>query len=319
VDLKDERARVQNMIMQLGYIPAGMELFPAIDEEQLEFIKRIIDDSNYYLLIIGGRYGSVGKDGISCTEKEYDYAVSKEMKVIALVHANPKALSLEKSEKDAKARRSLEKFRKNVLQGRMVLFWNDASELPGQLAQSLPVTIKAYPAVGWVRADSVPGKDIYKELNDLRKENNALKQALHGQNQFVDTHKIAGLNDPTSITLRTAFDSQHPQKIDTTWGEIFYNVATLLLLHAPDKAVRMRLSDYFRNKLIDAKYPKLHELDARSMTAIRIQFRALDLINIFSGEIEEDNKIVKTSIWSLTTTGERLLVLDKASRRADEQ
>jgi hypothetical protein len=88
-DLKEERALVQNMLMQLDCIPAGMELFPAIDEEQLKFIKRIIDDSDYYVLIIGGRYGSVGKDGISYTEKEYDYAVDKEMKVIALIHSNP--------------------------------------------------------------------------------------------------------------------------------------------------------------------------------------------------------------------------------------
>src|SRR4028119_2333406 len=89
-DLQEERAKVQKAIMQLDCIPAGMELFPAIDEEQLEFIKRIIDDSDYYLLIIGGRYGTVSpKDGISYTEKEYDYAVSKGIRVIALLHKSP--------------------------------------------------------------------------------------------------------------------------------------------------------------------------------------------------------------------------------------
>jgi hypothetical protein len=53
------------MIMQLNCIPAGMELFPAIDEEQLEFIKRVINDSDYYIPIIGGRYGPISSDGIS--------------------------------------------------------------------------------------------------------------------------------------------------------------------------------------------------------------------------------------------------------------
>jgi len=57
-DLKEERRRVIQTVMELDCIPAGMELFPAADEEQFEFIKRVIDDCDYYLLIIGGRYGS---------------------------------------------------------------------------------------------------------------------------------------------------------------------------------------------------------------------------------------------------------------------
>ena len=73
-DLKQERQHVIQALMEMDCIPAGMELFPAADEEQWEFIKRIIDDCDYYLLIIGGRYGSTTPEGISYTEKEYDYA-----------------------------------------------------------------------------------------------------------------------------------------------------------------------------------------------------------------------------------------------------
>ena len=76
-DLKEERSRVMKSIMDMDCIPAGMELFPAVDEEQFEFIKRIIDDSDYYILIIGGRYGSMTENGISYTEMEFDYAMSK--------------------------------------------------------------------------------------------------------------------------------------------------------------------------------------------------------------------------------------------------
>src|SRR5262245_7703854 len=88
-DLKDERRSVIQTLMEMDCIPSGMELFPAADEEQWTFIKRVIDDCDYYLLIIGGRYGSTTSDGISYTEMEYDYAVSKGMRVIALVHESP--------------------------------------------------------------------------------------------------------------------------------------------------------------------------------------------------------------------------------------
>ncbi len=67
-DLKQERRNVTQVLMEMDCIPAGMELFAAADEEQWEFIKRIIDDCDYYLLIIGGRYGSTTPDGMSYTE-----------------------------------------------------------------------------------------------------------------------------------------------------------------------------------------------------------------------------------------------------------
>jgi hypothetical protein len=46
-----------------------MEQFPATDKEQMEYIRPIIDESDYYIIIIKNRYGSVGADGISYTEK----------------------------------------------------------------------------------------------------------------------------------------------------------------------------------------------------------------------------------------------------------
>jgi len=51
-----------------------MEAFPAADEEQFEFIKRLIDQTDYYVLLLGGRYGTISPDGYSYTEKEYRYA-----------------------------------------------------------------------------------------------------------------------------------------------------------------------------------------------------------------------------------------------------
>ena len=93
--------------MKMDCIPAGMELFPAADEEQWEFIKKVIEDCDYYLLIIGGRYGSVTDDGISYTEKEFDYAVENGLRVVALIHGSPDDIAFEKSEQDPELREKL--------------------------------------------------------------------------------------------------------------------------------------------------------------------------------------------------------------------
>ena len=77
-DLKEERKIVQDTILSMYHFPIGMEMFSAADEEQWKIIKETIDSSDYYVLIIANRYGTLiekGEDkGISYTEKEYRYA-----------------------------------------------------------------------------------------------------------------------------------------------------------------------------------------------------------------------------------------------------
>lgn len=59
-DLIDERKEVTQALLESNCIPTGMELFPASSRMQWEIIKSVIDDCDYYLLILAGRYGSLG-------------------------------------------------------------------------------------------------------------------------------------------------------------------------------------------------------------------------------------------------------------------
>jgi hypothetical protein len=45
-------------LLLLDAIPAGMELFPAANEDQWTLIKKVIDDCDYDIVIVAGRYGS---------------------------------------------------------------------------------------------------------------------------------------------------------------------------------------------------------------------------------------------------------------------
>jgi hypothetical protein len=73
-DLKIERQQVAQSILELEHFPAGMEIFPASNESQWELIRKFIAESDYFLIIVGGRYGSLDSSGVSYTEKEFDYA-----------------------------------------------------------------------------------------------------------------------------------------------------------------------------------------------------------------------------------------------------
>ena len=121
-DLQEERQEVMQSLLELDCIPAGMELFPAANEDQWTLIKKVIDDCDYYIVIIAGRYGSLGADGTSYTEMEYKYALEKGKPVIGFLHKNPGSLPANRCESDPESRKNLENFR-SLVQKKMCRFW----------------------------------------------------------------------------------------------------------------------------------------------------------------------------------------------------
>ena len=85
-DLQEERREVMQALLALDCIPTGMELFPAADEDSWSLIERFIAGCDYYVVVIGGRYGSIASTGKSFTEMEYDYAIQAGIPVLAFLH-----------------------------------------------------------------------------------------------------------------------------------------------------------------------------------------------------------------------------------------
>jgi len=112
-DLQTQRDQVIKAALEMGHIPVGMEMFSAADEEQWKIITRQIDQSDYYVVIIAHRYGSV-VDGISYTEKEYDYAVNKGIPVIGFIIEEDVAWPPEMIDTEPEKQGSLVKFKEKI-------------------------------------------------------------------------------------------------------------------------------------------------------------------------------------------------------------
>lgn len=152
-DLKKERMHLIQALLEMDCIPAGMELFPAADDNQWTLIKSVIDDCDYYVVIIGGRYGSIDpKTDVGYTEMEYDYAISTGKPVIGFIHQDPRSLPVKDCESTDDGRERLYAFSSKV-KDKMVQFWTNADELAGKATRSLVKLIKQKPGVGWVRAN----------------------------------------------------------------------------------------------------------------------------------------------------------------------
>ena len=149
-DLKEARKKVAIALQSMNCTTMGMERFPAIDEDQFDYIKSVIDKCDYYVLILGARYGTISNDGISYTEKEYNYAVSKKIPVIAFPHSNPDSIS-SLTDPNKRAAKKLAAFREKVLKGRIVKFWENADDLATNVAISLRETMAKFPMPGYIR------------------------------------------------------------------------------------------------------------------------------------------------------------------------
>jgi hypothetical protein len=299
-----------------------MELFPAVDEEQFQFIKRVIDDCDYYLLIVGGRYGSTTAEGISYTEKEFDYAISRGLRVIALVHENPDAIPLGKSEKEPVLRARLQAFRDKVCTDRLVQFWKSAEELPGLVALSLANIMKVFPAVGWVRANKAASEDLLIEINGLRKQNadfkdrnNELQMELARFSSRPALENLAGLRDEFKLsgTYTSTWRNERNQhwSVFFTWADIFAAVAPYLAGLPSDEAVKTILTEAAFLK--SQKDGHSAHLDDQLFRTVALQLKALNLVDI---ERKQTITRVMALFWSLTPYGERLMLELRTVKKA---
>ena len=158
-DLKEERAAVTQCLLDNNCIPVGMEQFPASNMSQMEYIEKMLDDCDYYILIIGGRYGSLDDDGVGYTEKEYNYAQQKGIPVMAFVNLHPEKLPNEKCEhaniEKFKAFRDRVRNAKKLVKG-----YSDIGDLKANVVTAVNAAIREYPGIGWVRAT-----DLLQEEN----------------------------------------------------------------------------------------------------------------------------------------------------------
>lgn len=329
-DLREERQEVMHALLELDCIPSGMELFPAADEDQWTLIQKVISECDYYLLISGGRYGSIGSSGLSYTEMEYRYALEIGKPIIGFLHKDPAQLSVARCEQTDEGKKKLLELR-DLVQKKMCKFWTSPSELGSVVSRSLVRLIKTTPTTGWIRAnqaiDSVAATEILKLKKTIEDLQSQLQKARLTGPQ--GSEQLAQENDTLSIDFK--FDTRDSNRdswgwdyeINITWNEIFYDIGPLMLNEASDSQVLAGLNrtvrERSRTKRSLDKSLKGHtalsstfEISEHDFQTIKIQLIALGLISK-----SEKPRSVKDSraFWTLTPYGDQVLTKLRAIRK----
>ncbi len=328
-DLQAERQEVMHALLELDCIPAGMELFPAANEDQWTLIKRIISECDYYVVVVGGRYGSTGDDGVGFTEKEYRYALELGKPVIGFLHRNPQELPAKHTEKDADKTKNLAEFR-DLVQKKVCQFWDSPSDLGSKVSRSLIKLIKQNPAVGWVRADQVPSADTAQEMLALRKRIDELEGELANSRTSAPkgTDELAQGEDSFEINFTfqrrnkgDVFSDEEETrgKISMSWNEIFYALSPRMMDETTDtqlendlaNTIDARLGDRLRQRF-DGQDLTSFAVAAESFQTILVQFKALGLIikSVRSRSVKDSS-----TYWTLTPYGDTIMTQLRAVRR----
>lgn len=195
-DLKEERQAAVEAILGSRHIPAGMELFKAGNTSQLETIKKWINESDLYMLILGGRYGSVEPtSGKSYTQIEYEYALEREIPVFAVV-LDDSFLFIKAADKSYEVfeKDNQEKYKqfKELVMSKIIKVVDDCKDIQIAIKDSIVELENDYPLCGWVRASEIEDSTkIIKENNKLLKENEKLKNQLE---KIKDENKIGKID-----------------------------------------------------------------------------------------------------------------------------
>ncbi|MEK8212558.1 DUF4062 domain-containing protein [Paenibacillus sp. FSL L8-0463] len=325
-DLQDERKEIMQALLELDCIPSGMELFPATNDDQWSLIKSVIDDSDYYIVVIGGRYGSIGPKDISYTEMEYRYALETGKPIIAFLHKNPLELPVNKTEREKDSQEKLESF-KTLAKEKLVRYWTSPSDLGSVVSRSLTKLIKSNPAIGWIRADTVSDGGAAKEILKLKETIDKLKEELEQTklNPPLGIEKFSRDEDEVDLefTFRarngssTAF-KQYRRTTKATWNEIFYHVGPTLMVEANEEDMISSI-----NRLIVTKVRGTFSneglkgitnisVDPSVFQTIKIQFRVLGLI---SKNVKQRSVKDTASYWTLTPYGDDYLMTLRAVKR----
>jgi hypothetical protein len=314
-DLRDEREKVIHELTRIGYIAVGMEQFPATDEEQLEYIQKIIDESDYYVVIVRGKYGSLASDGISFTEKECDYALETKKPVLAFLFKNPGQLRVDETDNDPEKLRKLNAFKKKLEERRIVKYWESREQLTNDIKDSINDNVRRRPGVGWIRGNQALDPTVYKDLEEARRQNKELQERLArlGKEDITFPGHLAQGEDlfeiQYSVTMTDGTTEVRHGVYKISWDEIYDKLAEEALREKSEFYIWMEIQDIIavENKIDGGFKVRI----ARSyVQQARHQFEALGLVKAVVGPGLYDE--VR---WTLTDKGRHYLAGLRALKR----
>lgn len=306
-DLKEERAIVSEAILEINQMPYGMEVFPAANESQWEWIKRAIEESDYYIVIIGGKYGSINKKtGVSYTEMEYRYAEEVGVPTIAFLVDESVDLPKSKIDTDPVKVEKLKAFREYIEGQKMRKSYLSKEDLKAKVITSLVSVINQFPREGWIRTKSLKNYTSNDEVIRLMKENDELKAKLSSGDNLLDGEDVISIDYKLRKSETYGQWKSMANVCELQIDELF-SYCAMELYHRP-------LTDMYMSSPICLLINSKLERELRLAQSVTLSSEELKKI-LFQLEALEYICKKEDRLWHLTEKGRKKYILSKALKK----
>lgn len=166
LDLKAERKTITDLFKRLNIIPQALDTKPASNNSSKSEIINGIRQSDFVVLLIGGRYGTIdrsftGSDEFSITQWEYNLAFAQKKPIIAMIKNAPS-----ETDKNQEKLAMLQRFKKILTHRHSPQYFDNSEELFEKVLHSI---IPSY-------RNSISTHKSY--ISNLETENDVLKSEL---------------------------------------------------------------------------------------------------------------------------------------------
>lgn len=308
-DLVEERQSLVLSLLKLGHFPVGLEVYPTEENNFWPVIQQQINECDYYVVMVGGRYGSLSPMGLSYTHREFVYASTRKKPILALVHDQPQLLPDVKREPTRAGQMQLENFRQLVAKSDMCREWHSLMELRELVRTVVPQFISRHSCDGWVRS----GNEIASlETVRLQKRVEELERELQGSRDGGRPPPAGPFPQQETLSLRyrgNVFVKGNCKLTDLaeplTWGQIFSCVGPVMLDDASEDTLRQALQKWLSGMALPTAqkvYPNAHavssvQISIESFNQIKVRLRVLGLIT------KGVQRSIGDTSWRLTAHG----------------
>lgn len=305
-DLEKARQEVIEILPSLDCIPVGMEFFPATANDQMSYIKRMIDTSDFIILLVAGNYGYVMENGTSFTEAEFDYAIEQGKPVLVFLQ-DENEIKSSYAEKEPERQERMKNFREKVSKERLCHIWKQSSDLIKPVVKSVKYIIDSGELSGWIRADESfsPEKEnkLLNQINDLKEYIKNLEQQIQDSKPVNELQKYAFGNDRFTINYEKWCSGNNKwEAVTLSWDEIFTILAGDLLIRNCALQIVDRFADnlhsWLKQKGEFINYGSIEKINSDDLTKIISTIYSLGLIEQHQSP----------SFWLLTLKGKKYLL-----------
>jgi hypothetical protein len=279
---------------------------------------------------------------LSFTEKEYDYAVSRNKPVLAFLHKDIAKIAGGLLEPSDEGKQRLDRFRNKAKKSKLVNFYENADDLKAQVLHSLGYIFSVRPMRGWAPADRTPRAEL-ERINDLQQRIISLEaenQRLRERENDISLRLASGSStvkwNLNIADMRFGNDSpiQNEFTLEATWdqwlvtlfpggssyitiSEVLNSIYEFILSKIPEGFV----SSHWLERAKAIYFFDIGSFDFGAVELLRNdlhrQLTGLGLIREERETVYRDDPLSRRStaetrtIWKLTPKGEQQLALTR--------